>query len=204
MRTKLTILSACAAALAVAAGAYAAGPPVTVALYQFTTADDVNAFQKVNGAACTKKLRGQAMSNTIGKGTNSCAFRTSVLADSSDLAPDQVLMPTVSLGNGGGKTKTGTNTPKKKSAKTAAISPRLLKQAYTGVAVRASDTAGYELRVLPAAHKWQFFRDPKGAPPPALDGSGGGAFIKAGGKTNVISLQAFDGGTTTTQLLGRI
>src|SRR5712691_11296738 len=94
MRLKLTIISACAATLLAASTAYGA---VTVALYSFATADDVNAFQKVTGNACTKKLKNQAMYLGIGRGTNSCGFRTSVLADSSDTLPDQQLIATVCL-----------------------------------------------------------------------------------------------------------
>jgi hypothetical protein len=206
MRLKITILSVIAALLAFAAPALGA---VTVALYAFATADDVNAFQKVTGNDCSKKLKNQAMSLGVGKGTNSCGFRTSVLADSSDTLPDQQLVATVCLGAcaaAGTKKGSGTNTTTttNRSAQSAAVSPRLQKQAYMGVAVRQSDTAGYELRVLPGAHKWQFFRDPKGTAPAALDGSGSGGFIKAGSKPNVISIRAFDHGTTTSEIAATI
>jgi len=207
MRLKLTFLTAAAAILAVAGTAYGA---VTVAMYAFATADDVNAFQKVSsGGSCSKKLKNQAMNIGLGKSTNSCAFRTSVVADSSDTNPDQQLVATVCLGacaatgttKKGSGTNTTTTTPKTtRSATSAALSPKLQKQAYMGVGVRESSTAGYELRVLPGAHKWQFFRDPKGPPPPAMTGSGSGSFIKAGSKPNVITLRAFDHGTTTTEL----
>jgi hypothetical protein len=206
MRLKLTILSVTVALLAFAATALGA---VTVALYAFTTADDVNAFQKVTGNSCTKKLKNQTMSLGVGKGTNSCGFRTSVLADSSDTLPDQQLVATVCLSAcaaaGSTKKGTGTNTTTtNRSAQSAALSPNLQKQAYMGVAVRQSDTAGYELRVLPGAHKWQFFRDPKGPAPATLDGSGSGSFIKGGSKPNVISVRAFDHGTTTSELAATI
>jgi hypothetical protein len=207
MRLKLTIISACAATLIAASTAYGA---VTVALYAFSTQDDVNAFQKVTGSSCTKKWKNNMqMSITVGRGTNSCGFRTSVLADSSDTLPDQALVATVCLSPcaSGTKKGTGTNTTTtttKRSAKSAALSPKLTKLAYMGVSVRQSDTAGYELRVLPGSHKWQFLRDPKGPAPAALDGSGSAGFIKAGTKPNVISLRAFNHGTTTTELSGTI
>ena len=69
--------------------------------------------------------------------------------------------------------------------------------------VRRSDTAGYELRVLPNAHKWQYFRDPKGAAGPTLVASGSGKFIKLGSKANVLAIRAFSHGGTTTSVTRR-
>ncbi len=70
-----------------------------------------------------------------------------------------------------------------------------------GVGVRQSEEAGYFLRVLPFARKWQVLRDPKGAAGPTPMGSGTGKFIRMGKKPNSLQLQAFDRGTPTTQLL---
>ena len=73
-----------------------------------------------------------------------------------------------------------------------------MKRAYVGVAARSSETAGYELRVFPAAQKWQFWRDPRGTPPPALFRAGKGAFIKQTKKKPLsFAVRAFDGGSTT-------
>jgi len=52
MPLKVTIISACAAILVAATAAYGA---VTVALYSFASADDVNAFQKVTMSARTPR-----------------------------------------------------------------------------------------------------------------------------------------------------
>lgn len=185
MRAKLTALIALCATFASLAAAAHAGP-VTVALYAFASQGDVLAFQKVLGAKCEKKWRQQkSMQLTVGAGTNSCAFRSSVVADSSDVRADAEIAGTASIGG---------TTPKK-----------LLKKAYVGVAVRSSENSSYELRVRPAAQSWQLFRDPKGAGEgPALFLSGKGKFIRAGLKGNDLALRAFDFGTTTTSLSARI
>ena len=159
MRAKLTALIAlCAALASLAAAAYAG--PVTVALYAFASQGDVLAFQKVLGAKCEKKWRQQkSMQLAVGAGTNGCAFRSSVVADSSDVRADAEIAATASIGGA---------TPKK-----------LLKKAFVGVAARSSENAGYELRVRPAAQSWQLFRDPKGdGEGPTLFRSGKGKFIR--------------------------
>jgi hypothetical protein len=102
-----------------------------------------------------------------------------VVGDSTDPGSDMDVAAAVSLGGG--------------------LSGKLQKKAYVGVGARQSDTSGYELRVLVGAQKWQLFRDPRGTPPAALVKSGTGKFIRGmGKKPNQISLQAFDGNTTTT------
>jgi hypothetical protein len=183
MRIKLTAsIVACAAVLGGAASA--PGAPITVALYSFTAQDDVNAFQKVAGAKCKKKwAKNQALGIIVGPGTTSCGFRTSVVADSSDTAPDQGLTATASVSGG---------------------SAKIQQKSFAGVAVRQSDEASYELRVLPVAHKWQVFRDPKGSAGPSLMGSGKGKFIKTGAKPNSLLIRAFDFGSKNTQLLATV
>jgi hypothetical protein len=183
MPKKLTALVfACALA---AAGAVAEAAPIPVAQYTFTTQDDVLAFQKVDGQSCKRKWQGnQAMAITVGDNTNACVYRTSVVGDSSDQTPDQGLTATASAGG--------------------RISPKLAKKAFAGVGVRQSDSAGYELRVLPNAHKWQLFRDPKGSGDPALMQSGKGKFIRGGAKPNSLVLRAFSRGTTTTSLMANV
>lgn len=198
MRVKVTAVATLAAILAVAVIAQAA--PIPVAQYDFSTKADVGAFQNASAGKCARKWRqtaakpkkdgekgttmGGAMAVTLGSGANSCVLRTSVIADSSDVAPDQIVTATVSAGRGG--------------------SEKLQKQAFMGVTVRQSDNAGYELRVLPGAQRWQVMRDPKGAPPVAEMAAGSGKFIKAGTKPNTISLRAFDFGGTQTNLVAAI
>ena len=98
MRAKLTALIAARRDLRLARGSRSRGP-VTVALYAFATQGDVLAFQKVLGAKCEKKWRQQkSMQITVGAGTNSCAYRSSVVADSSDVRSDAEISGTASLG----------------------------------------------------------------------------------------------------------
>jgi hypothetical protein len=124
------------------------------------------------------------MSVAVGPSTNACAFDTGVVADSSDLMPDQELAADGALAGGTPQT--------------------LRKKAYVGVRVRSSATAGWELRVRPVARSWQLFRDPKGSAPPTLARSGKGKFIRTELKTNNLALRAFDFGGPTTQILARI
>lgn len=184
MRTKLTALVVLCATLAAAAVAQAG--PVTVAYYAFSSQGDVLAFQKVLGAKCEKKWRkNNSMQLTVGAGTTSCAFRSSVVADSSDVRSDTEISGMASL---------GATTPTK-----------LQKKAFIGVGARQSENAGYELRVRPFARTWQLFRDPRGAGTgPELFRSGKGKLIRPGLKGNELALRAFDYGTNTTTLTARI
>jgi hypothetical protein len=180
-RTKLTALLVACAALA--AGAVAHAAPIPVAVYQFQGQDDVNAFQKVFGDKCKRKWAGnQAMSIAVREG-NSCVYRSSVIADSSDQYADQGMVATTTVSGG---------------------SKKQLNKVFAGIGVRRSDNAGYVLRVLPNAHKWQYFRDPKGAGAPKLEAAGKGKFVKAGAKPNVIALRAFSRGGTTTSVIATV
>jgi hypothetical protein len=180
-RTKLTALIVACAALAVGAAAHAA--PIPVAVYQFQTQDDVNAFQKVFGDKCKRKWAGnQAMSITVREG-NSCWYRSSVVADSSDQYADQGMVAATTVGGG---------------------TKKLQSKSFVGVGVRRSDTAGYLLRVLPNKHKWQYFRDPKGSAGSKLEASGSGKFIKVGSKANMITIRAFSRGGTTTSVIATV
>jgi hypothetical protein len=182
MRTKLTALIIASACLGAAAVAHAA--PIPVAVYQFSSQDDVNAFQRVFGQSCKRKwANNQALSITIGDGTNACIFRSSVVADSSDAHPDQGMVATTTVSGGDAK---------------------LMKKSFVGVGVRQSDTAGYVLRILPNSHKWQYLRDPEGSAGPKLEASGAGKFVKLGSKPNVISIRAFSHGGTTTSVVGSV
>jgi hypothetical protein len=182
MRTKLTALTAALGATLALGAAVALAGPVTVALYNFDNAGDVAAFSKGAGAKCPKKLSAGKMAVTVGKGTNSCVYRTSVVGDSTDPGSDMEITGTANV-----------QSPVK-----------LQKKAYAGVGVRVSETAGWELRVRPVARTWQLFRDPKGADGPALFRSGKGKFIRPGGKPNSMLLRAFDFGSTNTQILAAV
>jgi len=182
MRTRITALIVAASALA--AGAVAHAAPIPVATYTFQSQDDVNAFQKVVGDACKRKWsNNMALAVGVGEGTNSCAFRSSVLADSSDAHPDQGVSATVTM---------------------AAGTPKLQKKAFVGVGVRRSDTESYVLRILPWAHKWQYLRDPAGAAGAQIAASGSGKFIKIGSKPNTIAIQAFSLGGPSTSLTATV
>jgi hypothetical protein len=180
MRTKLTALLVAGAALTAGAAAHAA--PIPVANYTFQSQDDVNAFQKVGGASCKRKWVGnQALGIGVGANTNSCTYRSSVVADSSDQYADQGMNATTTVG--GGTTK-------------------LQSKSFVGVGVRYSSTAGYLLRILPNKHKWQYFRDPKGSAGPKLVSGGSGKFIRVGSKPNVITIRAFSYGGSSTSVIG--
>ena len=180
MRMKLTALLI-VSALAAGAVAIAEAAPIPVAQYTFTTQDDVNAFQRVEGQACKRKWQGnQALGITVGQATNACTFRTSVVADSSEQLPDQGISANVTVGGH--------------------ISAKLAKKAFVGVGVRHSDSAGYLFRILPNAHKWQLLRDPKGSVGPSLMQGGSGRFIRIGSKSNLIVLRAFSRGTPSTSI----
>ena len=146
MRTKLTALLVAGAALV--AGAVAQAAPIPVASYQFQSQDDVTAFQKVGGTACTRKWVGnQALGIGVGRNTDSCTYRSSVVGDSS--------AGVLRSGDGGDHHRWRRD-------------EKLQKKSFVGVGVRWSSSAGYILRILPNAHKWQYFRDPKGAAGPKL------------------------------------
>jgi hypothetical protein len=183
MRTKLTALIVACAALTAAAIAQAA--PIPVAVYAFATQDDVNAFQKVFGTKCSKKWSGnQALGILVGADTTNCILRSSVVADSSDATPDQLISGTANLASGG--------------------TAKQQRKAFVGVGVRQSEEAGYYLRVLPFARKWQVLRDPKGAAAATPMAAGTGKFIRMGKKPNSLQLQAFDRGTTSTALVATV
>lgn len=181
MRTKLTALLIACAAIGAGAVASVQAAPISVAVYAFSTQDDVFAFHKVFGSACKRKWQGnQMLAIGVGAKTNSCIFRSSVVADSSDSRPDQGMIATTGVTGG---------------------TPKLKKKAFAGVGVRQSDNAGYFLRVLPNQRKWQYLRDPEGAGGLKLEASGSGKFVKMGAKPNVISIRAFSFGGTTTSIV---
>jgi hypothetical protein len=188
MRTKLTALIVACAALAVgAATAHAVGPPVPVAQYTFQSMDDVNAFQKVIGTSCKRKWsNNQALAIGVGDNTNTCLFRSSVVGDSSTAYANQGMSAQASVT--GGTTK-------------------LQKKSFVSVGVRHSDTAGYDLRILPIAHKWQYFRDPMGTEQAKLVSSGTYKPVKTGTKAgaapkpDTLSIQAFSIDATTSSIV---
>ncbi|MDP9227837.1 MAG: hypothetical protein M3M99_02145 [Actinomycetota bacterium] len=201
MRTKLTALLAIGGCLAAVGVATAA--TVTVALYSFQTQADVAAFARLAGGKCARKWEGQkAMAVSVAAGKpNFCLMRTSVVGDSTDPGSDMEITANAYLGSG---------TPTK-----------LKPKAFVGVATRASETAGYQLRIRPAAQVWQLFRDPRGAAGPTLYKAGKAKFIKSGATTratadkpaktpkpgassNLILLQTFDNNTATTNVTAMV
>jgi hypothetical protein len=183
MRAKLTtLILACTVLAGAAAAAQAA--PIAVAVYTFQSQDDVAAFQKVFGSSCKRKWAGnQALGIGVGQNTNSCIFRSSVVADSSDQHADQGMVGTATVSGG---------------------SKKLQQKSFVGVGVRQSDTAGYVLRVIPNKHKWQYLRDPKGAAGPKVEAAGTGKFVKIGSKPNTIAIRAFSYGGTSTSVIGSV
>jgi hypothetical protein len=182
MRTKLTALLVTGAALM--AGAVAQAAPIPVASYQFQSQDDVNAFQKVGGTACKRKwVANQALGVGVGRNTNSCTYRSSVVGDSSAQYSDQGMVGTTTVGGG---------------------TKKLQKKSFVGIGVRWSGSAGYILRILPNAHKWQYFRDPKGAAGPKLVSAGSGKFIKVGSKPNTVAIRAFSLGGASTSVIASV
>lgn len=179
MRTKLTALLVTAAAV-VAGVAAAQAAPIPVAVYTFQSQDDVSAFHKVFGEKCKRKWQNnERLSLNVREGTNSCVFRTSVLADSSDAKADQGMVATTGVSGG---------------------TRKLRRKGFAGVGVRQSDNAGYFLRVLPNLRKWQYLRDPEGAGGLKVEAAGKGKFIRLGAKPNVISIRAFSYGGTSTSV----
>jgi hypothetical protein len=182
MRTKLTALIVTAAALA--AGAVANAAPIPVASYTFQGQDDVNAFQNVGTTGCKRSwVKNQALGLAVGKTGSTCTYRSSVVGDSSNSYSDQGMVATATVGGGGSKAAA---------------------KSLVGVGVRYSSSASYVLRVLPNKHRWQYFRDPKGAAGPKLESSGTGKFIKIASKPNVIALRAFSFGGTSTSVIGSV
>jgi hypothetical protein len=182
MRLKLTAALSVLACASVAAVAQAG--PVPVAVYSFQTAGDVTAFQKQSGRACTRKWQQQkAMAIGVGEGTMECVFDTSVVGDSTDPGSDMQITAAGSLAAGG--------------------DGKLRNRAFIGVAARSSATAGYELRVFPAARKWQVFRDPAGAAPATLVKAGQSKAIQTK-KPTAMMLRAFDFNTPTTTVVAKI
>jgi hypothetical protein len=123
------------------------------------------------------------MSIAVGAATNSCVYRSSVVADSSDQYADQGMVATTTVSGG---------------------TKKLQSKSFVGVGVRRSDTAGYVLRILPNKHKWQYLRDPKGAAGLKLEAAGSGKFIKVGSKPNVIAIRAFARGGTATSVIATV
>jgi hypothetical protein len=182
MRTKLTALFVTVAALA--AGAVAQAAPIPVASYTFQGQDDVNAFQSVGTTGCKRTwVKNQALGLAVGKTGSACTYRSSVVGDSSSQYSDQGMVATATVGGGGAKATA---------------------KSLVGVGVRYSSSASYVLRVLPNKHRWQYFRDPKGAAGPKLESSGSGKFVKIASKPNVISLRAFSFGGTSTSVIGSV
>lgn len=184
MRTKLTIGLVLGALLGVAVAAQ--GGPVTVAVYRFQAQGDVSSFYKVDGAKCKAKWRKRkTIGIIVGRATNACVYRSSVLADAQDPGPDQEMAASTNLA--------------------AATPAKLRPKIYLSVAVRESNTTAYELRVYPAARKFQLVRDGRGSAGSTVLAGGSRKVIRPGaGVRNNLLLRAFDYGTASVTLLAKI
>jgi hypothetical protein len=186
MRKKLTA-TLCALAVFATAGTALAIVTYPVAIFNFTNPNDINSFQKVaGGSKCVKKLRAQvALGINVGDTSPTCAFRTSVIADSQDTSPSQQISATVSWEK---------KTPVKQQRKL-----------YLSVLTRASATGHYELRIVPVKQKWALIRDPDGAAPATTMASGTLKKIKPGAtKPNTLLLQTFAGTGTSVSVFAQI
>jgi len=183
---KLTALLATCAALSACLAAVALAGPVVVANYPFTSVGDVQAFQKVKGQKCTKGHRkARAMGVGVGTKTNACAFRSSVIGDSSG----------------------GANLQIRADVNMAAKTPQnLQKKIYLAVSTRMDGASGYELRVYPTLRLWQVVRDPAGSGLPKVIAKGTGKkFIRLGtGKVNTLTLRAFAETGASVRLLAKV
>ena len=131
-------------------------------VYTFQTQDDVNAFQKVAGHECKRKWVGQS-----GAG---------------DRRRAQHELLHLPLLGGGGLERTSTPIRGWSAPRPSAGGARSCRRSrsWASGCAGAAD-AGYVLRILPNAHKWQYFRDPKGAAGPEARGVRHAAsFIKVG------------------------
>lgn len=164
MRRK-AITAICALSLLGSAGAAYAVGSIPVAIFPFNTAADIASFVKIAGNQCATKFRAsKAMGINVGAGTTECQFRTSVVAEQSDPAPDQDIQATV-----GFEPKT----------------PRpLQRKLYLGVFTRAGSTSAggpggrYELRVVPVKQRWMLVRISGGAT--TTLGAGTSGVVKTG------------------------
>ena len=181
MRTKLTALLVTVAALA--AGAVAHAAPIPVASYTFQGQDDVNAFQNVGTAGCTRSwVKNQALGLTVGGGEG-VTYRSSVVGNSSSQYSDQGMVASATVGGGGSK-----------AAAKSLVGFRVpLQQLGELRAARASEQAQVAVyRPIPRAQ------------PAKLEASGSGKFIKIASKPNVIALRAFSFGGTSTSVIGTV
>jgi hypothetical protein len=170
MKAKLTLALCALAVLGATVTAYAAEIPV--AIYPFTDPGDAAKFFKVKGTKCSRKALAGAMNVKLGADTAECAYRSSVIADSTDNSPSIDLSANATY-----------------SAKT----PTTLKnKLYLGVLTRASANEHYELRVIPAKQRWIMLRDPAGSGAEAVLKAGAAKFIKINpAKPNSLRLRTF-------------
>lgn len=160
MRIRRTKLTAALCALAVLSTAGLASASIPVAVFPFTNQSDLSSIIKVVGGKCTPNVTGGYMVVKVQDASPECAFRTSVVADSSDTAPTQDIQASAGY------------TPKTLTTARAKL--------YVSVLARLSATGRYELRVVPAKQRWSLIRDPDGVPPPVVLKTGVGKFIKPG------------------------
>lgn len=180
MRRKTTLAIAVTASLIGATAAFAG--PVNVAKYQFKSKSEVLNFVKASSGSCAKKWRkDQTMSVKAEGATKMCAYRSGVIGDATDAAPDQEVAAQAAL---------LASTPAKKRDRI-----------YVGVGVRFSNNAGYQFRVFPTRRTWQLVRDAKGSAGATVLASGNSnEIVPKIGAVNYILIRAFDMGQPETTI----
>ena len=180
MKRKTTLAIALIAALIGATAAFAG--PVNVAKYQFKSKGEVLAFVKASSGNCAKKWRSdQTMSIKAEGATKMCAYRSGVLGDATDAAPDQEVAAQAALLG---------STPEKKRSRI-----------YVGAGVRFSNNAGYQFRVYPTRKAWQLVKDAKGSAGATVLANGTSKeIIPKIGAVNYILIRAFDLGQPETTI----
>jgi hypothetical protein len=160
MRIPRTKLTAALCALAVMTTAGLASASIPVAVFPFTNQSDLSSIIKIIGGKCVPNVTGGYMVAKVPDASPECAFRTSVISDSSDTAPTQDIQAAAGY------------TPKTPTTARAKL--------YVSVLARLSATGRYELRIVPTKQRWSLIRDPDGPDPPVVLKSGTGKFIKPG------------------------
>jgi hypothetical protein len=168
-----------AAALALGIAATGTLAAVTVYKNKFSSRAEVKELDRSRGEHCAKRWREKVKSIRAerSRGAGACGYRPPVQGDTG--GPDHDFRV---------KGKLLKDTPK-----------RIRGRAYVAVAVRSSQSAGYELRIFPKRHRFQLRRAPSEGGPFLATGRSGA--IKGLRKPNSLRLRAF-GNTVTARVNG--
>jgi len=183
-KSKTTLITAFLVAVLALGTAQAFGATwVPLSKFNFNSAAERQSFVKLQGTKCSRKWRKtKELALRTGASTKHCLYRTSVVADAKN-ASQQILA----------STKVASQTPSKMRARV-----------YTGVTVRASADAYYELRIRPLRQRWLIVKDPKGYGGPVAIASGSSDKIRASlNKVNALAFSAREVGGGT-ELVARL